>query len=257
MILTAQDLRAVRGTRTVLDGVSLEARPGEVLGLLGANGAGKTTLLRLLAGLEAPAGGTVTFDGRAASAIGRAEMGRQLAYLAQGGAISWPMTVEAVVALGRLPHGGDSPADAAAIAHAMAAADISHLRARPAGSLSGGERMRVLLARALAVDGRALLADEPVAALDPAHQLHTMDVLRARARDGQTVVVVLHDLTLASRFCDRIAVLCAGRVIACGAPASVLTADILSAAYGVTVQAGTRDGESFILPWTRIREPRP
>lgn len=256
MIITAQDLCAVRGTRTVLAGVSLEARPGEVLGLLGANGAGKTTLLRLLAGLEPPTGGTVTFDGRAASSIGRAEMGRQLAYLVQGGAISWPMTVEAVVALGRLPHGGDGPSDAAAIARALAGADVSHLRTRPAGSLSGGERMRVLLARALAVEGRALLADEPVAALDPAHQLHTMEVLRAKARDGQTVVVVLHDLTLASRFCDRIALLAAGRLIALGAPADVLTADILAAAYGVTVEAGLRAGETFILPWTRIREPR-
>ncbi len=254
MIITGQDLRAVRGTRTVLDGVSLEARPGEVLGLLGANGAGKTTLLRLLAGLEPPAGGNVTFDGRAASSIGRAEMGRQLAYLAQGGAISWPMTVEAVVALGRLPH-GDAPTEAAAIARAMAAADIAHLRTRPAGSLSGGERMRVLLARALAVEGRALLADEPVAALDPAHQLHTMEVLRAKARDGQTVVVVLHDLTLASRFCHRIAMLSAGRLIAFGTPGAVLTADILAAAYGVTVEAGTRAGETFILPWTRIRTP--
>lgn len=257
MIITGQDLRAVRGTRTVLDGVSLEARPGEVLGLLGANGAGKTTLLRLLAGLEPPAGGSVTFDGRAASTIGRAEMGRQLAYLAQGGAISWPMTVEAVVALGRLPHGGDTPADAAAIVRAMAAADIAHLRTRPAGSLSGGERRRVLLARALAVEGRALLADEPVAALDPAHQLHTMEVLRAKAGDGQTVVVVLHDLTLASRFCDRIALLAAGRLIAFGTPGAVLTADILAVAYGVTVEAGLRAGETFILPWTRITEPHP
>lgn len=257
MIITGQDLHAVRGTRKVLDGVSLEAHPGEVLGLLGANGAGKTTLLRLLAGLAAPAAGSVTFDGRAAAFIGRAEMGRQLAYLAQGGAISWPMTVEAVVALGRLPHGGDASAGAAVIARAMAAADIAHLRARPAGSLSGGERMRVLLARALAVEGRALLADEPVAALDPAHQLHTMEVLRTKARDGQTVVVVLHDLTLASRFCDRIVMLSEGRLIACGAPTDVLTADILAAAYGVTVEAGLRAGETFILPWTRIREPHP
>ena len=252
MIIATHQVSASRGARAVLHRVTLEARPGEVLGLLGANGAGKTTLLRLLAGLATPTTGIVTFDGQAADTIGRRRMGQRLSYLSQSGTIAWPMTVAAVVALGRLPHGTQTPADREIVARAMAAADVTHLRNRPTGTLSGGERMRVLLARALAVEGDALLADEPVAALDPSHQLHTMEILRAAARSGQTVIVVLHDLTLASRFCDRVALLSGGAVVAAGAPADVLTAEALKTAYGVRVEMGARDGQTFILPWTRI-----
>ncbi|MGU3494284.1 ABC transporter ATP-binding protein [Xanthobacteraceae bacterium A53D] len=251
MILAANHITATRGPRTVLLDVSLEARPGEVLGLLGANGAGKTTLLRLLAGLDQPAGGSVTYDGRAAAGIGRATLGRTIAYLAQNGAIHWPLSVAEVVALGRLPHRRDPAADHAAVARAMAAAEITHLAGRTTGTLSGGERTRVLLARALAVEGRVLLADEPVAALDPAHQLHVMGLLRDVAAQGVTVVVVVHDLTLAARFCDRIALLAAGRLHGIGRAEEVLTAGPIAAAYGVEVETGSRDGVPFILPWRR------
>ncbi|WP_029003027.1 ABC transporter ATP-binding protein [Azorhizobium doebereinerae] len=252
MILSATSLTATRGARTVLEDVTLEARPGAVLGLLGANGAGKTTLLRLLAGLDAPHAGQVRFDGRPAHDLGRAELGRQVAYLAQNGAVHWPLKVEDVVALGRLPHRAAPAADRAAVARAMAAADVAHLAGRATGTLSGGERRRVLLARALAVEGQVLLADEPVAALDPAHQLHVMELLRQVARGGATVVVVLHDLTLAARFCDRLALLAASRLLALGAPDEVLTPAHIAAAYGVSVESGRRDGETFILPWRRI-----
>ncbi|WP_393997983.1 ABC transporter ATP-binding protein [Xanthobacter cornucopiae] len=251
MTLAATGLRVTRGARTVLHDVDLTARPGELLGLLGPNGAGKTTLLRVLAHLQDTAAGQVLYDGTAAATLGRRALGRTLAYLAQGGRIHWPMPVEQVVMLGRLPHDASPAADAAAVARAMAAADVSAFAARPAGSLSGGEKMRVLLARALAVEGRALLADEPVAALDPYHQLHVMDVLRQQARAGLTVVVVLHDLTLATRFCDRVALLRDGRLIACGSPGEVMTPERLEAAYGVHVESGERHGERFILPWSR------
>ncbi|GGF70492.1 hemin import ATP-binding protein HmuV [Azorhizobium oxalatiphilum] len=257
MILSATNITVRRGPRTVLHDVSLEARPGEVLGLLGANGAGKTTLLRLLAGLDAPEAGTVRYDGRSAAGIGRAALGRQVAYLAQNGAIHWPLKVEEVVALGRLPHRSDAATDTAAIHRAMERAEVLPFAGRTTGTLSGGERMRVLLARALAVEGRALLADEPIAALDPAHQLDVMELLRDVARGGTTVVVVLHDLTLAARFCDRLALLAAGRLHAIGAPMEVLTPGHVAAAYGVEVVAGMQEGEPFILPWRRIEDGGP
>ncbi|WP_127088973.1 ABC transporter ATP-binding protein [Aquabacter cavernae] len=249
MILAAQDLTLRRGDAIVVRDLSLTARPGAMLGLIGPNGAGKTSLLRALCGLDPVAAGVVTYDGRPAAALDRRTFGRAVSYLAQNGRIHWPMKVEEVVALGRLPH-GPAEVDAAA-ERAMAAADVLPLRGRTTGSLSGGERARVLLARALAVEAPVLLADEPVAALDPYHQLQVMEALRDAARGGATVITVLHDLTLAARFCDRLLLMKGGRAVAEGAPDLVLAPERVRDAYGVTVETGTRQGEPFILPWRR------
>src|SRR5262249_22516293 len=151
----------------------------EIIGLIGPNGSGKTTLLRILANLRAPDAGSVHYSGKTAQEIGARDLARRLAYLAQGGEVHWPMPVETLVALGRLPYRAafgrrDEAAEQAVIARAMAAADVLHLRGRTMGQVSGGERMRILLARALAVEGEFLLADEPIAALDPLHQLQVM-----------------------------------------------------------------------------------
>lgn len=252
MRIEAKDIAVALGGKPVLRGVDLVLQPGELVGLIGPNGAGKTTLLRILADML-PHEGSVLYDGEPARVVGQKGLARRLAFLAQGGAVHWQMRAQAVVALGRLPHrrpfAGMTAADHAATARAMAAADISAFADRTLDTLSGGERMRVLLARALAVEAEILLADEPLAGLDPRHQLEAMLLLRQAAAAGTGVVVVLHDLTLAGRFCDRLVLLDQGRILVDGPPERVLGDDHLAQAFGVTVARGSRDGEEFVLPW--------
>jgi iron complex transport system ATP-binding protein len=253
MNIEATDLAVRFGPVVLLRGVDLALRPGEMVGLIGPNGSGKTTLLRILANLRRPDGGAVRYGGRSAAQIGARALARHISYLAQGADTHWPMRVETLVGLGRLPHRqllrGPGAADRDAIARAMAAADIVALRHRTMAEVSGGERMRVLLARALAVEADMLLADEPIAALDPLHQLQVMDLLRAATRQGRGVIVVLHDLALAARFCDRLVLLAHGGVLAEGAPRAVLTDQHVARAYGVEVVRGEHDGVAFVLPW--------
>ena len=159
-------------------------------------------------------------DGVDAAAMPRADLARRIAYVPQGQMLHWPLTVERLVGLGRLPHLAPmsriGDADTAAIERAMARADVLDLRDRIATELSGGERARVLFARALAVEAPALIADEPLASLDPGHQIDVMDMLRAEAAGGALVIAVLHDLTLAARYCDRLLLIDAGRIVADG-----------------------------------------
>ena len=189
MRIEAEDISVRLGSVDALQGVDFAADAGEIVGLIGPNGSGKTTLLRALANLRAPDRGRVRYAGKSAAEVGAAELSRQIAYLAQGGEVHWPMRVEALVALGRLPHRrGFQKSAARPIARRSngrcAAADVAPLRERTMSQISGGERMRVLLARALAVEAPMLLADEPVAALDPLHQLQVMDLLRQKAAVG-------------------------------------------------------------------------
>jgi iron complex transport system ATP-binding protein len=247
--------------KPILAGIDLALRPGELVGLIGANGAGKTTLLRILADLLPPAAGKVLYDGKPARTLGRRALAQRLAFLAQGGNVQWQMRAEAVVALGRLPHRrpfADLTAiDRAAISNAFAATDAGAFRERSLDSLSGGERMRVLLARALAVEAEMLLADEPLVGLDPRHQLEAMALFRRIAADGTGVVVVLHDLSLAGRFCDRLVLIDRGRILADGPPAAVLDDDNLASAFGIAVARGSRDGDDFVLPWQALDHGEP
>ncbi len=261
-ILAAQNVTVWFDSLRVLDDVSMTLVGGEIVGLIGPNGAGKTTLLRACAGLIAGAAGRVLVEGTAIGAMERRRRARTIAYLPQEATCHWPLEVERLVALGRLPHllpwqrpSGD---DAAAVATALRLADVEGLVGRNVLALSGGERGRVLLARALAVDPALLLADEPVAGLDPEHQLRMMAVLRDRSRAGAGVVVTMHDLGLAARFCDRLVLLSGGRIVADGAPEAVLTADRLAAVYGITARIDRADGQMFVVPAGLVdRQSRP
>lgn len=250
--IRAQGIRVTLGKREVLREVDLQARPGEVLGLLGPNGAGKTTLLRVVAGLVPAGHGSVDLAGQPLAQLSGRQRAQQIAYLPQGNECHWPLRVREVVALGRLPHRAPwqrLPAgDAAAIDTALAETDARALAERSVNQLSGGERTRVLLARALATGAPCLLADEPVAGLDPAHQLQVMALLKSKARAGATVVVVLHDLGLAARYCDQLCLLGAGRVIAQGEPQEVLAAEPLQQAYGIRAWYGEVEGQPLVVP---------
>lgn len=261
-ILETHDLQVRLGHRRVLDGIDLMVRPGELLGLIGPNGAGKTTLLRALAGLLPPESGRIAFDGEELARVPRSRLARQLAYLPQGGAIHWAVSVQTLVAMGRLPHlgpwRGPNPSDRAAAERAMQVTETAHLAERPVTQLSGGERARVLLARALAGEPRLLLADEPVSGLDPYHRLEVMEHLQSLVRKSSSdekagVVVVLHDLTLAGRFCDRLILVDSGRIVADGGAAEVLSPERLAEVYRVTAVHAYEGRQSFVVPWNRLK----
>ena len=237
MTLVAENLSLARGGRAVLAGVSASFAPGTVTVILGPNGAGKSTLLEALAGLLAPASGQVALDGVALDRLAARERARAMGYLPQGGVVHWNLAVDELVALGRLPHRGPfaglSGEDRAAIAEAISAADLGALKDRPVNRLSGGERARALLARVLAGRPRVLLADEPLANLDPRHALDALRLFRRVADGGAAVVLVLHDLQAAARAADRLLLLAGGQCVAAGMPQEVLTPELLRRAYGV------------------------
>lgn len=253
--LSIERLDVALGDRTVLRDVTADLGAGALIGIIGPNGAGKSTLARAITGLLAPRTGRVMIDGRDVRALPRAELARRIAYLPQGQTIHWPVSVERLVALGRLPHLGPfsalADADRAAIDRAMARADITGLRDRVVTELSGGERARALIARALAVEAPALIVDEPLAALDPGHQLQLMELLRTEAAEGSIVIAVLHDLAMAARFCDRLILIHQGRLIADGAPPAVLTPEHLDQCYNIRAWTGEIEGQPVVLPLGR------
>lgn len=253
--IACRDLGVDLGGRRVLSGIDLDLAGGALVGVIGPNGAGKSTLARAVLTLVPAARGSVTIDGRDAAQIGAADLARRVAYLPQGQELHWPLSVERLVGLGRLPHLAPfsriGAADREAIEAAMFETGTIALRTRIATELSGGERARVMLARALATGAPALIVDEPLASLDPGHQIEVMELLRARAHAGGLVVVVLHDLLAASRYCDRLVLLHRGGIVADGAPDRVLSDDALATVYGIAAWRGEVDGTSLLVPLRR------
>jgi iron complex transport system ATP-binding protein len=251
-LLQARDLTVRIGNTTVVGHAGVTLNAGELVVLVGPNGAGKTTFIRALAGLL-PAQGEITLGEQRLEDMGSRERARTIAYLPQGHVFHWPMQVAAVVALGRYPHGDPfstpSPQDHIAVSRAMERTAIEPFAERRVTTLSGGERARVALARALATEAPLLLADEPTASLDPRHQLVVMQLLRDAAREGGAVLAILHDLTLAARFADRVVVMERGKIVTDGAPNEALSPQRIAQVFGVdTIAVDTGEG---IVPIAR------
>jgi iron complex transport system ATP-binding protein len=255
MGLRVSDLGVTLGGKQLLSDIGFEAQAGEFLAIVGPNGAGKTTLLRAIAGLLDHEG-RIAWQDKDIAALNPAERARLLSYLPQGHAIHWPITAREAVTIGRAPHSSSltrlSAEDENAIGRALDAVDAKAFAHRPVTELSGGEKARIMLARALAVDAPILLADEPVAALDPAHQISVMQVLGEQARQGKLIICVSHDLALASRFAGRFLVLEKGRIAALGPYAEALTEDIYARVFGVTTRRFESDGETLTMPWASV-----
>lgn len=243
-MIAAENISVSLGTHAAVRNVSMEIKPGEVVGFVGPNGAGKTSLLRALLRLVSVDTGAVLLGTANITNDAPHKHAQEIAYLPQGQNVAWPLTARRLVALGRVPHRSTwetlKPEDEQAIDAALAATDSEAFADRPVTELSGGERSRVLLARALAVRADVLLVDEPTASLDPFHQLTTMEALKSTAAHGTAVGVVLHDLNLAGRYCDRLYLMHEGAIVAEGTPEQVLSDENLAQVYRVSVRRDDR-----------------
>jgi iron complex transport system ATP-binding protein len=235
--LSVQALARKAGDAVLFEEASLTLAPGELIGLLGPNGAGKTSLLRTALGMEKRSAGTSTISGADCEILSPVARARQIAYLPQQRPLAWPNTVRDVVALGRFAYGAApgrlSDIDSAAVDRAMQLCDLAALAHRTADTLSGGELARVHCARAFAAEAPLLIADEPVAALDPRHQFRIMDIIAAYVARGGGALVVLHDIALAARYATRLIWMKDGRIVADGSVAETLTAERLAEIYGI------------------------
>lgn len=228
--MLAADRITLKGRLRAVDAV---LRRGQVTAICGPNGAGKSTLLSVFAGLLVPDKGTVTLDGHALAELEAKTRARRIGYLPQEGEIAWDLTVSSLVSLGRLPHGD---ADAGPVDAAIAALELEALAQRQVSKISGGERARALLGRVLAGEPEWILADEPLAALDLAHQLSLIAHLRHAANGGVGVVIVVHDLALAMNYADHVIVLDKGRLVTQGAPEAALSEKLIASVWGVEAQ---------------------
>ncbi|MGC8201932.1 ABC transporter ATP-binding protein [Aliiroseovarius sp. PTFE2010] len=245
-LLSLSDFGVARRNRDILRGINLRVGTGELVGIIGPNGAGKTTLMRAALGLIASVGHS------SLAALSPRERGRAVAWMPQSREIAWPVDIDTLVMLGRTPHlaAGQRPRDAdlAAVDRAMQRMDLNGFRGRTATRLSGGEQTRVLIARALAQETPLLMADEPIAGLDPAHQIATMQTFSALAQDGHSVIVSLHDLGLAARHCTRLIVIDKGGIAADGPPQDVLTSDLLRDTFRISAYLETTENGLVFQP---------
>ena len=248
--LDAAKIFVRRGTRAILDDVSLHAESGDFVAIIGANGAGKSTLLSVLAGLLRPDSGNVMLDGVSIRVLSGMQLAHRRAYLPQNPRCEWPLSVERLVALGltpTLPALGGLPASfGPKITQALQACDLLDHREQPATTLSGGELARAMLARALVADPDVLIIDEPIAGLDPKHALDTARRLQLLARGGKLVIASIHDLTLAGRFASRIFALANGRVAGDGATQATLTPALIRSAFEVEACVSGSPGSVYV-----------
>lgn len=254
-LISLRGVSVDRSKRRILTDITLDVHPGEVLALVGPNGAGKSTLLSTLSGEVDPSEGTAEIAGRPARDYKPKELARLRSVLLQSNEVSFPFRVSQVVAMGRNPWAGtdEEAHDDARVAEAMEQVGISHLSDRRFSELSGGERARVSLARVLAQDTDVMLLDEPTAALDLHHQDRVMQMVKSRTHGDRAVVVVVHDLSLAAAYADRIALIAEGRMSALGSAREVLTQDTLQAIYDVELHViESPDGHPLVVP---VRNP--
>jgi iron compound ABC transporter, ATP-binding protein len=248
MRLEAEDLTWMAGNTIIVDGISVPAMPGRILGLLGPNGSGKSTLLGMLARTIQPRAGMVLLDGKPQAQWPPVEVARRMSVVQQKATTDQDVTVRDVIDLGRIPHrrrwSGPSPRDREMVAQAAQRTGIEHLLDRDWQTLSGGEQQRAHLARAFAQEGQVMLLDEPTNHLDISHQL---EILAALRDSGVSVVVALHDLNLATTFCDEVLVIHQGQAVCLGKPAEVLTADLIREVYGVEVRILHPEGDEAPL----------
>jgi iron complex transport system ATP-binding protein len=262
--IAIEDVSFAYGERRVLDAVSLAVAPGERFGLLGPTGSGKSTLIRLCSGVLRPTGGHVSLGGRDLASIDPRTRARNIAVVPQETALDFPFSVLEVVLMGRTPHlggfGFEGDRDVAAAARAMERTGVADLAGRFFHELSGGEKQRVVIARALAQEAEVLLLDEPTTFLDIRHVVEIFDLLASLSEDqGITLLVVLHDLNLAALYLERMAFLKAGRLHACGAPEEVLSYRTIREVYETDVYVHTNDltGKLNVLPLGAVRSGSP
>ena len=246
--LCVSNMSVMAGDTPLIENVSFDLKPGELVALLGPNGAGKSTALRAALGLQKISSGKTTLAGDPTQTLSPLARARRIAYLPQARPLAWPNRVKDIVALGRFSHGaamGDlKGGDKLAVDTALTACGITHLSGRQADTLSGGELARVHLARAIAAKAPLLIADEPVASLDPRHQFRVMDLIKGYVKGGGGVLVVLHDVSLAAKYADRIIFMKEGRVVLGGSPEETLSAKSLADIYGVKARV---DGRSVTI----------
>jgi iron complex transport system ATP-binding protein len=244
-LLDVRELTLTAEGRTLLHPCSFTLARGELLGVIGPNGAGKSSLLKALAGLWPPQAGTLLLNGAPLATLHASERARHLAYLEQQPHASWPLSVREIVALGLLNRGAEGSEAEQRIDAAMAASDCLALADRRFHTLSAGERMQVHLARVFVSDTALILADEPTAALDLWHQHHLLRTLRAQCESGKGMVVVLHDLALAARYCSRLLLLDHGELVRDGNAQSVLQPELLARCYRVRARFDVQSGALF------------
>lgn len=256
MILTAENINLQYSGRPILTALNITINEGELVGLIGPNGAGKTSLLRILANLQQPDSGELKLNQQALNTIDKKRFAQTIGYMAQGAPVHWPLEVTRLVELGRLPHQAPwsrlNDSDQAIVQQAMELAEVTHLAGRIVSTLSGGERLRVLIARMFATEPNIILADEPIASLDPYHQIHTMELFRQHCERGGSAVIVMHDLNTAARFCHRLVLLHQGVIVSDGSPKKVLNAEQLKQVYGINVDILEHgDNGLTVIPKTR------